>query len=324
MRKKLLFITAVSFFLMSSGLIDVLISGDGKIKLGFLENFNQASAPTKTFSAPSARVLNSMEIMVNMGSSFGVEQTDGFLGKIAIGLGGIAEIELTRSSFMDNLTGNQKSFPSTVFKMSLVPQHLAQNWYIPNLSLQLHSTPWRSNVDPNTSLKQEVRATDFLGNNLSRMNMENRFTTLFGIIGKDFHFLRFHGGISLTDVRVRNSYQWIFYQDLGHDVYEEIPDLQKNLINPYGNVSIFANEDTRLLAELQAIPFIDYNIKTKKVEIKKTWQAIVGVRFFIKKWISLDTGVKYLSSAKGIADSEVNFGLNFVLPFKKNENTIIK
>ncbi len=318
MRKKVMMITAVSFFLISFGSIDVLISGNGQNKLGFLEHFNQASTPTKTFSTPSARVLNSMEVMVNMGSSFGVEQTNGFLGKIAIGLGGIAEIELTRSSFMDNLTGNQKSFPSSVFKMSLVPQQLAEKWYIPNLTLQLHSTPWRSNVDPNTSLKQEVRA-DYASMNLSRMNMDNRFTTLYGIIGKDFRFIQFHGGISLTDVRVRNGYQWIFHQDLGYDVYEEIPDIQKNLINPFGNMSIFANEDTRLLAEIQAIPFIDYNIKTKKVEIKKTWQAIVGVRFFIKKWLSLDTGVKYLSSAKGIADSEVNFGLNFVLPFKKKE-----
>ena len=315
MRKKAFVFTAMILFVISCALFDVLISGDGKIKLGFLKRFDQASVPTKTFSTPSARVLNSMEVMVNMGRSFGVEESDGFLGKIAIGLGGIAEIELTRSSFVDNLTGDQKSFPSSVFKMSLVPQHLTQNWFIPNLSLQLHSTTWGSNVDPNTNLNQEVRA-DYANMNLSRMNMDNRFTTLYGIIGKDFRFIQLHGGISLTDVRVRNGYQWIFDQNKGYDVYEEIPDLQKNLINPFGNVSIYANEDTRLLAEIQAIPFIDYNIKTKKVEIKKTWQAIVGVRFFIKKWISLDTGVKYLSSAKGIADSEVNFGFNFVLPLK--------
>jgi hypothetical protein len=318
MRKTNLLFTVVLFCFMFVGVMGISTSANGQIKLGFLEHFNQASAPTKTFSTPSARVLNSMEVMVNMGRSFGVEESDGFLGKIAIGLGGIAEIELTRSSFVDNLTGNQKSFPSSVFKMSLVPQQLANKWYIPNLSLQLHSTPWRSNVDPNTNLQQDVRQADFLGNNLSRMNMDNRFTTLYGIIGKDFRFIQLHGGVSLTDVRVRNGYQWIFHQDKGYDVYEEIPDLQKNLINPFGSVSIFANEDTRLLAELQAIPFIDYNIKTKKVEIKKTWQAIVGVRFFIKKWISLDTGVKYLSSAKGIADSEVNFGFNFVLPLKNS------
>jgi hypothetical protein len=250
-----------------------------------------------------------------MGSSFGIEEADGFLGRIAIGLGGIAEIELSRSSFMDNLTGNQKSFPSSVFKMSLVPQPFSHHWFIPNLSLQLHSTPWRSNVNPSSSLRSDVKA-DYMASNLSRLNMDNRFTTLYGIIGTDFTFIQLHGGISLTDVRVRNGYQWIFHQDLGHDVYEVIPDLQKNLIYPFGNVSILANNDTRLLAEVQAIPFIDYSIVTKKVEIKKTWQAIVGVRFFIARWISLDTGVKYLSSAKGIADSEVNFGLNFLLPFK--------
>ena len=318
--RKITFVTkAVILFTIGTGILESVISGEGQIKLGFLKYFDQASAPTKTFSTPSARVLNSMEIMVNMGRSFGVEESDGFLGKVAIGLGGIAEIELTRSSFVDNLTGDQKSFPSSVFKMSLIPQQLAQNWYIPNISLQLHSTTWGSNVDPNTNLQQEVRA-DYASMNLSRMNMDNRFTTLYGIIGKDFRFIQLHGGISLTDVRVRNGYQWIFDQNKGYDVYEEIPDLQENLVNPFGNISIFANEDTRLLAEIQAIPFIDYDIKTKKVKIKKTWQAIVGVRFFIKKWISLDTGVKYLSSAKGIADSEVNFGFNFVLPLKNSLN----
>ncbi len=315
MRKQNCLISTLIFFLITGAVINSLADENEKKELPFLKNFQFASTPTKFFSAPAATVLNSMEVMINMGSSFGIEEADGFLGRIAIGLGGIAEIELSRSSFMDNLTGNQKSFPSSVFKMSLIPQRFAHYWFVPNLSLQLHSTPWRSNVNPNSSLNAEVKAY-YDASNLSRLNMDNRFTTLYGIIGKDFTFIQLHGGISLTDVRVRNAYQWIFHQDLGFDVYETIPDMQKNLIYPFGGLSILANNDTQLLAELQAIPFIDYSIVTKKVEIKQTWQAIVGVRFFIARWISLDTGVKYLSSAKGIADSEVNFGLNFVLPFK--------
>lgn len=316
--KKVVLILINLFLFVCVYLLSIGYAGDNqgsKTKPSIFRYFKYASVPTKNFSTPTGRVLNSLEIMVSGGSSFGIEETDGLLGRISFGLGGIGEIELTRSSFMDNLTGKQKSLPTSVFKVALIPQRFSQYWFMPDISLQLHSTPWSSNVDPDSRLRAGVKA-DYAGMNLSSMNMENRFTTLYSIIGKDFNFLSLHGGITLTDVRVRNSYQWIYHQDLGYSVYHEIPDMQKNIIAPFGNLSILANKDTRLMAEIQAIPLMDYNIRSQKVEIKKTWLAIVGVRFFITPWMSLDTGVKYLSSAKGIADSEVNLGVNFVLPVK--------
>ena len=314
--RKNIFYSGLLLIIFCFGFGGSLFADNGeKLKLSVFDRFKHASVPTKTFSTPTGKVLNSLEIMVIMGSSFGIEESNGFLGKIAVGLGGIAEVEFTRSSFMDNLTGKQKNLPTSVFKMSIIPQRFTRYWFVPFVSLQLHSTPWSSNVDPASKLQSEVKA-DYMEMNLSRMNMENRFTTLYGIVGKEIGFISLHGGLTLTDVRVRNGYQWIYHQDLGYDVYETIPDMQKNLIAPFGNVTILANEDTRLMAELQAIPFMDYNIKSQQVEIKKTWRAIVGVRFFVTPWISLDTGVKYLSSAKGIADSEVNAGINFVIPVK--------
>ncbi len=297
-----------------------------KIKKTFLSRMKYASAPTKNFSTPSGRVLKSMEVMVSLGSSFGIEENSGMLGRLAIGLGGVAEVELTRSSFMNELTGQQGNLPTSIFKMGLVPERFLQHWFIPNLSLQLHSTPWKSSVDERSYLRDAVKAT-YAESNLSRINMDNRFTTLYGIIGKDFDFMSINGGVTLTDVRVRNAWQWIYDQNLGYEVYHAIPEMQKNLIAPFGNLSIAANDDTQLMGEVQAIPLIDYNIVNKQVEIKRTWRAIVGVRFFIARWLSLDTGVKYLSSAKGIADSEVNVGLNLMVPFKqnsKNQNTNFK
>lgn len=286
-----------------------------KIQSALLKRMRYASTPTKNFSTPTGRILKSMEVMVSLGSSFGIEENSSMLGKIAIGLGGVAEVELTRSSFMNELTGQQKNLPTSIFKMGLVPERFSNHWFIPDVSLQLHSTPWLSSVDENSHLKEAARA-DYNYQNLSRMNMENRFTTLYGIVGKDFDFFSINGGFTLTDVRVRNGYQWIFDQNLGDDIYVPIPEMQKNLIAPFGNLSIAANNETFLMGEVQAIPLIDYDIKTKQVLIKRTWRAIVGVRFFIASWLSLDTGVKYLSSAKGIADSEVNVGLNLIMPFK--------
>jgi len=286
-----------------------------RIKKSILSRIKYASTPTKNFSTPTGRILKSMEIMVSLGSSFGIEENSSMLGKIAIGLGGVAEVELTRSSFMNELTGQQKNLPTSIFKMGLIPERFSNHWFIPDVSLQLHSTPWLSSVDENSHLKEAARA-DYNYQNLSRMNMENRFTTLYGIVGKDFDFFSINGGVTLTDVRVRNGYQWIFDQNLGYDIYVPIPEMQKNLLAPFGNLSIAANDETFLMGEVQAIPLIDYNIKSKQVLIKRTWRAIVGVRFFIASWLSLDTGVKYLSSAKGIADSEVNVGVNLMVPFK--------
>jgi len=288
---------------------------ENKIKSSILKRIRYASVPTKNFSTPTGRVLKSLEFMISLGSSFGIEENAGMLGHIAVGLGGVAEIELTRSSFMNELTGQQKNLPTSIFKMGLIPERFSNHWFIPNISLQLHSTPWQSSVNEGSRLTESAKAS-YDASNLSRINMDNRFTTLYGIIGKEFNFLSINGGFTLTDVRVRNAWQWIFDQNLGYEVYYAIPEMQKNLIAPFGNISIAANEDTQLMAELQAIPLIDYNIKNKQVLIKRTWRAIVGVRFFIASWLSLDTGVKYLSSAKGIADSEVNVGLNMMVPFK--------
>jgi len=288
---------------------------ENKIKKSFLSRIKFASAPTKNFSTPTGRVLKSMEVMVSLGSSFGIEENSGVLGRLAIGLGGVAEVELTRSSFMNELTGQQGNLPTSIFKMGLVPERFSHYWFVPNISLQLHSTPWKSSVDEGSRLTESAKSS-YDASNLSRMNMDNRFTTLYGIIGKEFSFMSINGGVTLTDVRVRNAWQWIFDQNLGIEVFHHIPETQKNLIAPFGNLSITANDDTQLMGEVQAIPLIDYNIVSKQVQIKRTWRAIVGVRFFIARWLSLDTGVKYLSSAKGIADSEVNVGVNLMIPFK--------
>ncbi len=314
--KKPILLFMTSILVISPFLFGELLADENsKLLTSVFSRIKYASAPTKNFSTPTGRVLKSLEVMISLGSSFGIEENSGILGRAAFGLGGVAEVELTRSSFMNELTGQQKNLPTSIFKMSLVPVRFSNHWFIPDFSLQLHSTPWRSSVDESSRLKDAVRAT-YESSNLSRMNMENRFTTLYGIMGKDFGLFSLNGGVTLTDVRVRNAYQWIFDLNTGDEIYEKIPEMQKNLIAPFGNISIAANKDTQLMGEIQAIPLIDYNIKNKQVQIRRTWRAIVGVRFFIASWLSLDTGVKYLSSAKGIADSEVNVGLNMMVPFK--------
>ena len=140
-----------------------------KIKSAMSKRMKYASTPTKNFSTPTGRVLKSLEFMISLGSSFGIEENSGMMGKIAIGLGGVAEVELTQSSFINELTGQQSNLPTSIFKMGLVPERYTRYWYIPNVSLQLHSTPWKSSVNEGSHLSESAKETHD-ARNLSRMD----------------------------------------------------------------------------------------------------------------------------------------------------------
>ncbi|MDZ7261937.1 MAG: hypothetical protein ONB05_07525 [candidate division KSB1 bacterium] len=274
---------------------------------------SQASEPSRLFVAPTSRVLGSLEFHFSGGSSFGVEENSSFLGKVSLGLGGIAEVEFSTSKVINKLTGEATTLPTSIFKVLLVPQRFSQLWYIPQVALQLRSSSWRSLANEGTRPTAEASA-DYMGRNLASLSLSSRFTTLYLVVGKDGALGGLYGGCSLTDVRTQRGWQWIYDRNTYTSLWMEIPELQKNILAPWGGLIIVANPSTRLMAEVEAIPMFDYNVPIRTVRIRHAWLGIAGVRFFMGKWLSLDTGVKYQSDYKGIADTEINLGLNVVLP----------
>ena len=60
---------AIVFLILYFSFFEVTFADNGeKLKLSIFNRFKNASIPTKTFSAPTGKVLNSLEVMVNMGS----------------------------------------------------------------------------------------------------------------------------------------------------------------------------------------------------------------------------------------------------------------
>lgn len=280
-----------------------------------------ASAPTKFFFVPTARVLSSMEVSFSGGSSYGVEESSGLLARFGLGLGGVAEMEFSTQQVANQLTGEETRFPSRMFKVQVVPERFTDLWFVPNIAVQLRTTSWGSVVSRDqgvTAALEERFRSNYSDLALQSLQLSTRFTTLYAVAGKDFSLGGIHLGASLTDVRTREGGQWILDNKSFRYDYYRFPEVQKNILQPFGGLYINANESTRIMAEVSALPNYSYNIQEKTIDITHAWAGIGGVRFFMYPWLSWDAGVRYLSSYDGIADAEISIAMNLVLPVKRN------
>jgi len=279
-----------------------------------------ASEPSKFFTVPTARALRSMEFTISAGSSFGVEgEGGGFAGRIGVGLGDVGEVALATSGVSNQLTGETNSLATTVFKVSVLPDGWTRRWFVPQVALQLKSTTWKPIVGREDEIRPAVREA-YANYSLQSLTLESRFTTLFVIVGKEGALGAIQLGASLTDVRTRRGAGYFLHLDTGQYEWRNFEDKMKEIWAPFGGIALKANPKTRLMAEVQAIPLFDYKPQEGDVSIRREWLGLAGVRFFIWNWLSLDTGVRYQKSFKGIADTEINLGANLVLPVREMSN----
>jgi len=278
--------------------------------------FHRPSHPPKFFASPTAKVLQTLEVSLSAGSSFGERQGTGFLSRIGLGLGGVAEIEFSSTQVANELTGRENRFPARTFKVNLIPDRWQDFPLMPLLAVQLRATSWGAAVERNDALSPGLREkfSDVnQGWQLQSIGLQSRWTTFHFIAGKTGELGGIHGGITLTDVRTKKGHQW-YLEDEGPAIHT-IPAQQKNLVAPFGGIMLNANSNTQLLAEVSQVPKLEYDVVKRAIEIRSTWAGVAGVRFFIGDWLSWDTGVRYLSTYDGIADAEINMALNVVLAF---------
>jgi hypothetical protein len=283
------------------------------------KTFQHASAPSKLFYAPSARVLRSMEVSLSGGNSYGVEESGGLLTRFGLGLGNVAELEFSTTQVANELTGTEIRFPSRILKVNLMPVRWRSHPWIPSITCQLRTSSWGEVMNRGSRINAAVTAEynqsyhDFILNSLV---LQSRFTTFYIVAGKDGRVGGIHLGLTLTDVRTKEGGQWTYNLNTYAYEYIRIPEMQKNLLQPFGGLLLNANDNTQILAELASVPAFRYNIKEKRINITHAWAGIGGVRFFMAAWLSCDAGVRYLSTFKGIADAEISMAVNLILPLK--------
>ena len=250
------------------------------------------SAPAelpRLFNVPTPEVLGSLDLYFTGGGAFGIEKERNFLGHAGLGLGDIAEVEFATQAVINSLQQGSSSVPTSAFKM----QMLREREKLPAIAASLRgTTSWH-----------------YLEGNDPNISFETRLTKLYLVASKQFGQVTAHLGAGLTDVRVRNPRGWRF-----HNPAEK--ELQRNLIAPFGGVSIQANPKALVMIEIEGLP--SYNFVEGGTYdgggIKNIWAGVIGVRFYFTNWLAADTGVRYRSDFDGIADANIQANINMLLP----------
>ncbi|MGD8535906.1 MAG: hypothetical protein PVF66_08660, partial [Candidatus Aminicenantes bacterium] len=255
--------------------------------------------PKRLFVIPIADVLRSLEVNLGGGTSFGVkkEETRPFLGHIRLGLGGVAEVELSTLGIINELSEGSPVIPTAAFKLRFI----SEGKWRPAVAAALRSSLWHT----------EERDIPLM----FPAKFQKRLSTLYLVASKTFNDVSVHAGLSVSDLRIRTT---TTMDDPLSPTQPEIDStgkeyFNKNLFGPFVGLKVELNPKTFLMMELEQIAAYKFDETTFVVsedDIDVEWMGITGVRFFFVNWLSLDAGVMFRSDYHGIGDAHIQAGLN--------------
>ena len=260
--------------------------------------------PRRLFVIPTAEVLNSLDVNLGGGYSFGVkqEETRPFLAHMRMGLGGVSEVEVSTLGIINQLSEGSGYIPTFAFKLKL----FSEGKWRPAFAGSLRSSLWHV---------EEISGVPFYGT----VNYEKRLSTLYFVASKTFQDVSVHFGLSLNDLRIRTrdtatgtpiSPDQAEIDSSGKDYYN------KNIFGPFLGIQIKINPKTSLMMEVEQIAayeFDETNPFVTEDNISVEWMGIAGVRFFFFDWLAVDAGVEYRSDYNGIGDAHIQTGLNITV-----------
>jgi len=256
--------------------------------------------PKRLFVIPVADVLRSLEVNLGGGTSFGVkkEESRPFLGHIRLGLGGVAEVELSTLGIINELSEGSTVIPTAAFKLRFI----SEGKWRPAVASALRSSLWHT----------EERDVPLM----FPVKYQKRLSTLYLVASKTFNEVSVHAGVSISDLRIRTT---TIMDDPLSPSQPEIDNtgkeyFNKNLFGPFIGLKVQLNPKTFLMMEMEQIAAYKFDESTynlSKDDIDVEWMGIIGVRFFFVNWLSLDAGVMYRSDYHGIGDAHIQAGLNF-------------
>jgi len=255
----------------------------------------------RLFSIPYAAVLNSLDLSLLVGGSFGFSNTDGFLGTLSLGLGGFGDVEVSTVSLLGSVFSRSENFASLGLKIAV----LKENETLPGLSVGL-----KTNNQWNTSSNYDIQtaAPDLGIFGLTSTEYDARMTSFYAALSKKMNpVTNIHLGVMVSDLRYRNVRSYFISPTYS---YREPSEQKKNMVLAFGGIDFNLNERTSLMFEAQTIPYFRVDPKKGSIEPSRRIAGVGGLRFIISKWLVLDSGVRYQDNYKGLADAEIKIALN--------------
>ena len=269
-------------------------------------------SPSHLFNVPTAEVIASRDISLMGASAIGLSAGRSLFGNIGIGLGNVAEVEFSTVGLANNIARGNPTVTTSSFKIKLSPDNYF-NWKrCPQLALAFRSSAnWKDVQSDYAVIKANGNWAD---EGISNINYNTRFTILYGIITLPFEKVKIHAGVSSTDIRIRDTAVDYYISESN---YFDPAERQKYLTGGFWGFTLDQNPQTQIMFEVETIANWSFNEKNQRIDVKNDILAIGGVRFFFIDWLSIDTGVWYQGSYRGIADTQIKLGLNLLLPTSK-------
>ncbi|MDP2209471.1 MAG: hypothetical protein Q8K98_11990 [Bacteroidota bacterium] len=260
----------------------------------------------RIFATPTADVLKSLDLNIILGGAFGFEESSAFLGNVALGLGGIADIEVNTGSLLGALANVNQNIPTITLKGKIYKG--TENY--PAIAVGLRSS---NDWDRTKIYESGIRASEpeLYNEGLRNVDYEARITTAFIAFSKNANEnLSMHAGGGISDLRYRNiRLGWAY-------MYEYTDDgaiNKKQLVYVFGGLIYTINERTQFMFEAQTMPYFNVNTKNRTIVPKQRGLMVVGIRSAVSKVLLFDTGIRYQSNYKGIADTQIRLSLSFFI-----------
>lgn len=257
----------------------------------------------RLFSVQNSKIMNSLDLSLQLGGSFGFENNNGFVGTLGLGLGGYGDIELSSESLIGSMFNSTENFTNIGMKIKI----LSEEEKIPSLAVGIKTNNnWNSsNHDDHFLMTNE---TGLYTAGLRGANYDSRMTSVYAALGKSFPLgISLNAGIELSDLRYKNVY--IIFNE-GNSFYENNRTERQTVVNFFGGIEYYLNNRTSFMIEAQSVSYLKVSTIDGKLSPSKRIVGVTGLRFFITKWLLLDSGVRYQDDYTGLADAEFRIGLN--------------
>lgn len=259
----------------------------------------------RIFASPTADVLKSLDVNIILGGAFGFEESSNFLGNVALGLGGVADIEVNTGSLLGALANVNQNIPTIVLKGKI---YEGSEKY-PAIAIGLRSS---NDWDRTKIFESGIRTSepDLYNEGLRNVDYEARITTAFIAFSKNANEnLSLHAGGGISDLRYRNV-------RLGWNLYSYSDDgaiNKKQLGYVFGGFIFTINERTQFMFEAQTMPYFNVSTKDRTIVPKQRGLMVAGIRSAVSKVLLFDTGIRYQSNYKGLADTQIRLSLSFFI-----------
>lgn len=283
----------------------MLLTTDSLAKFEFDFDADREDYLSHMFIFPTGRIIPSGMLGFAFGGAFATQGGAEYLGMFSVGLGNVAELEVSTTHIVTNIFRSSEWMGTTALRFAVYESKPGSQ--IPTVTLALRSNRWSNFSGSGDELVGVASSPD--NSSITEVNFETHLTSLYLSMTSELsELVTLHGGLVWHDVRTRDIY-YSSYQDTV-PTSNEPEDLKEAIVSVFGGIEYKMNQNTFSMFEFGAMPKIDFNQNMQEIQAVQLWQMMAGVRFFLSRVSAVDAGIRYRSDYSGLAEAEIRAGLN--------------